>query len=86
MREKIQESRKQADRRLVADARRACNYSIHQLAGMTGIPDFILKSIESGRREPSLEEIHQLSKTLGLDPMDLVESVVTKKNSNRNTD
>ncbi len=86
MRENFEDNRKQTKDRLVARARTACNYSISQLAGMTGIPDFILKSIEAGKREPSIEEMHQLSQTLGLDPMDLVESMVNRRRANKTSD
>lgn len=51
-------------------------FTISQLSRKTGIPTFILKSLEKGSREPSLEELHCISTVLDINPMSLVERMI----------
>lgn len=57
----------------VQKAREAKLFTIDELSTKTGIPKFILKSIEEGNRRPSLQELHELSLALHTNPFDLVE-------------
>lgn len=61
---------------LIKERRCQKEYTISQLSRKTGIPDFILKSLEKGSREPSLEELHCISTVLGINPMSLVERMI----------
>lgn len=60
----------------ITRARKGYNYSIEELASKTGIPDFVIKSIESGKRIPSIEELHELSIALNMSYLDIVEDLM----------
>lgn len=64
------------EKNLIKEKRCQKAFTISQLSRKTGIPAFILKSLEKGSREPSLEELHCISTVLDINPMSLVERMI----------
>lgn len=57
---------------LVASERLRHNYTVEELSEKTGIPEFVIESIEKGNRLPSIQDLHALSIVLDLSYFDLV--------------
>ena len=65
-------NRNNSNKNIVCLARKRCKLSIEELSDKTGIPKFAIKSIETGRRMPSIEELHELSLVLNVSYLDIV--------------
>ncbi|MCA9814462.1 MAG: helix-turn-helix transcriptional regulator [Cyanobacteriota/Melainabacteria group bacterium] len=72
------------EKNLIRSKRCSMDYTIPQLSVRTGIPAFILQSIEKGVREPSLEELHSISTVLNIDPMSLVDTILSAREDQLN--